>query len=160
MAPPGRPLTQGEWGSIHPGLALALQQSGASPSVVPRAHPAARVAALWRGSIPVLTRGDAIFWPGAPADLSQSGLERRMAVLQHELQHVLDYRTGRLSGLSYLSRPHNWRYEWAGSEDLDWARLGAEQRASMAGRLWLVDRGLAPASEGAFLTARIPWARS
>ncbi len=160
-APPpsrSRSLTAGEWRAIHPGLVRALETAGARPTIVGRAHPAARIAAIWRGGVPVLTRRDAIWWPAAPDDLSHPGFEHHLAILQHELQHVLDYRTGRLSAFTYLTRPSDWRYDYSAHRHLDWSRLGAEQRASLAGRLWLVEHGLAPARERAFLEARIPWA--
>ena len=80
-----------------------------------------------------------------------------MAVLQHELQHVLDYGTGRLTAIGYLSRPADWRYGWKDA-DVSWDRLGAEQRASMAEHLWLIDHGLAPSDERPRLEAVIPWA--
>jgi hypothetical protein len=158
MPPPTRPLTAGERRAIHPGLLRALDAAGASPVIVPRPHPAARVAALWRRHIPVLTHGDAIWWPAAPDDLSASGRPRALATLQHELQHVLDYATGALTALGYLTNPRDWRYDWSASRHVPWDRLGAEQRASMAGCLWLVDHGLASEGERAFLASRIPWA--
>ena len=82
-----------------------------------------------------------------------------MAVLQHELQHVLDYATGWLTGRRYLGQPRHWSYAvppgWTGGFDA----LGAEQRAVLAERLWLAEAGLRPDSEIARLRAVIPWAR-
>ena len=152
-----RDLTSGEWGALSVGLAKALRAAEARPCVVARAHPGARVAALWRGAVPVLTRGDQIWWPNAPPDFSAPGLERGMAVLQHELQHVLDYRDGWLTAFTYLTDPRHWTYRWS-LEDAVWDELGAEQRASMAEQLWLIERGLAPAGELVALKKIIPWA--
>jgi len=153
-----RPLTAGEWRGLHPGLAGALRDAGLQPAIVARVHPAARLAAVWRGGAPVLARPSTIWWPRAPADLSAPGFERGMAVLQHELQHVLDYGTGRLTAIGYLSRPANWRYGWPRDRRVGWDRLGAEQRASMAEQLWLIDNGFAPDEDRAVLEAAIPWA--
>ncbi|HWA63847.1 MAG TPA: hypothetical protein VG939_20900 [Caulobacteraceae bacterium] len=154
-----RSLTAGERAALSPGLAEALDAAGAAPVLRDAAHPGARIAALWRGSVPILTRGDVIWWPGAPDDLSAPGLERAMAVLQHELQHVLDYRQGLLTGLGYLANPRNWIYGFDLGEGRAWAAWGAEQRASMAERLWLAERGLAHVAERAALASVIPWTR-
>jgi len=81
-----------------------------------------------------------------------------MAILQHELQHVLDFAEGRLTVLSYLLLPHNWRYRWELREGLSWDRLGAEQRASMAEALWRAERSQTKGEVAAALRALIPWA--
>ena len=155
-------MTPGEWAGISPGLARALRDVGARPTLVPRAHPAARVAALWRGGIPILTRDEVIWWPGASLDFSTPGREGGMAILQHELQHVLDFATGWLTAFRYLSQPRHWTYRWrlpdAALGDALWDAFGAEQRASIAERLWLIERGLAPRDELAALRQLIPWA--
>lgn len=153
-----RALTPGEWGAVSPGLAQALRDAGAEPRLEPRAHPAARVAALWRGGTPILTRIEVIWWPGAPEDLSTPGQERGMAILQHELQHVLDFATGWLTALGYLTHPRHWTYRWRLSDGAAWEALGAEQRASIAERLWLIERRLAPRDDLAALRRLIPWA--
>ncbi len=157
MAVAGRPLTVGEWRALSPGLEAALVASGARPRIVSVAHPAARIAAAWRGSVPILTRGDAIFWPGASPDLSKHG-PGRLAILQHELQHVLDYRSGRLTAARYLGDPREWTYNVDDALSRGFDRLGAEQRATFAEHLWLAENGFRPASEVAVLRAVIPWA--
>ncbi len=78
--------------------------------------------------------------------------------MQHELQHVLDYRTGRLTGARYLLDPREWIYDLDDAKPLDFARLGAEQRASLAQRLWLAEHGYRPGADVAPLRATIPWA--
>jgi hypothetical protein len=158
-----RALTPGEWGAVSPGLARALREAGAQPCLEPRAHPAARVAALWRGGTPILARGEVIWWPGVTPDLSAPGRERGMATLQHELQHVLDFATGWLTALGYVTHPRHWTYRWRLPDDAladgaVWDAFGAEQRASIAERLWLIERGLAPRDELAALRRLIPWA--
>src|SRR5581483_4255165 len=112
-----------------------------------------------RGAVPVLTRGDMIWWPGVAADLSAPALETHAAVLQHELQHILDYRTGLLSPAKYLLNPRHWRYDWRNDGCVEWATRGAEQRASMAEQLWLIEHGLAPAEDLETLRSQIPWAQ-
>ncbi len=153
-----RLLTDGEWRGLDPGLVAALRDAGARPTIIPLAHPAARLSALWRGAAPILARGDAVFWPGAPADLSSTGRPLDLAILQHELQHVLDYRTGRLTAARYLMDPREWVYAIEPTADMRFDRLGAEQRATLAERLWLAENGLRPTSDVAVLRALIPWA--
>ena len=140
------------------GLEGALAGSGARPRIVANAHPAARIAAVWRGAVPILTRGDAVFWPGAPRDLSEAE-PRDLAILQHELQHVLDYRTGRLTAARYLSDPREWTYNIDDADPLVFDRLGAEQRATLVEHLWLAENGYRPRSEVTPLRATIPWAQ-
>lgn len=150
----GRELTGAEWLALSPGLREALAAAGARPRIIARASWPGRVARLWRGRTPITTLGQTIYWPGAPDDLSSG---RAMAVLQHELQHVLDFATGALTRLGYLLTPSDWRYGYrlAGAV---WGRLGAEQRASVAEHLWLAERGLADFDLPA-LRRLAPWAR-
>ena len=157
LATMSRSLTIMEWEGLDRGLVRALRQVGARPVIADHAHPVATLSALWRGGVPILTRGDTIFWPGAPADLSSRG-PYGMATLQHELQHVLDYSAGRLTAARYLIDPREWRYEIAPTAGTEFDRLGAEQRATLAERLWLAENGFRSASEVAILRAVIPWA--
>ena len=161
-----RPLTAGELARLSPGLVQALGQRGVSPSLLNRAHRAARVAGLWRGAAPILARPARIFWPGARKDFADAPPEV-FATLQHELQHLLDYAAGALSGPGYLLRPGDWRYGYALTPASRWADFGAEQRASIAEHLWLMEQGrgdlvrralgAAPASLDVYRSV-IPWA--
>jgi hypothetical protein len=164
--PKGRPISDAERAALSPGLLRALGDAGAEPRLVDAAHPGARLVALWRGRAPILVRGACIYWPGAPEDLSGAG-DRALAVLQHELQHVLDYALGELTGRGYLLRPRNWRYRYALTAASRWRDFGAEQRASIAEHHWLIERGrsdlvagdLGVAPPDAELYRRIlPWA--
>lgn len=151
---PARSLTGDERASLSAGLDAALRAAGAFPRIVPVASPLARMAQLWRGHLPVLTLGDAIYWPEAPADASIRAAD--MALLQHELQHVLDYATGRLTWVGYAVDPRNWTYRLPPGQ-YDWRRLGAEQRAVLTEHLWLAEaRGDTGAAEA--LRRCIPWA--
>ena len=152
-----RALTAGEWAALSPGLAEALHTAEAAPGIMPRAHIGARIAALWRGHTPILTRGAVIWWADAPADISAAS-PQAMAVLQHELHHVLEYATGALSAARYILGPRNWSYAWDHDARRPWAALGAEQRAVVAEQLWLAERGLAPAREIPELKRLLPWA--
>jgi hypothetical protein len=162
MAPGAeRALTATEWSSLTPGLAAALRAADARPVIVARASRAARLAGPFRGGVPIMVLGSRIYWPGALEDFSGPWSAKAMAVLQHELQHVLEYATGELSVLRYVIWPPNWRYGYWLGPDSRWTDFGAEQRASIAEHLWLIERGLMtdPAS-GAHHRRVIPWARS
>jgi hypothetical protein len=80
-------------------------------------------------------------------------------VLQHELQHLLDFADGSLTPLGYLLLPRNWTYRW-NLADLEWRRLGAEQRASIVEMLWRAEH--VPGGDVAAMTLRkvIPWANA
>ena len=151
-----RPLTTGEWAALSPGLAAALHTAEAAPRIMPRAHIGARIAALWRGHTPILTRGAVIWWAGAPADISAAS-PQAMAVLQHELHHVLEYATGRLSAWNYLTNRQNWSYALTLTDRHRWDDLGAEQRAVVAERLYLAEHGVAHTDELANLRRLLPW---
>src|SRR5215472_18819099 len=100
-----RSLTAGEWAELSPGLADALAAANAIPQIEDRAHLAAHLARVRFGSAPVLALGRTIWWPNARDDFAGT---TQMAVLQHELQHVLDFAEGRLTPLGYLMLPRNW----------------------------------------------------
>ena len=135
-----RTLTSGERARLSPGLIAALDQAGASPVLLNRPHAGARIAALWGGAAPILARPGRIFWPGALANYAEAPAPA-FATLQHELQHLLDYATGALTGLGYLLSPADWRYGYSLREDSRWKDFGAEQRASIAEHLWLLEQG-------------------
>ncbi|WGM38136.1 hypothetical protein AMEJIAPC_01038 [Caulobacter sp. NIBR1757] len=148
-----RSLTASERAALSDGLWDALMAAGAFPRIVAASSPLARLSHLWRGHTPVLTLGDRIFWGRAPDDCSAQPVA--MALLQHELQHVLDFASGRMSWLSYALRPGDWSYS-VPNAGWDWNRLGAEQRAVLAERLWRAERNGA-AGEAARLRAVLPW---
>jgi hypothetical protein len=154
-----RPLTEGEWSSLSPGLARALRTCAVQPVIVARPAKAARVAALWRGATPIMALGARIYWPGAMQDMSTVQSARAMAVLQHELQHVLEYATGELSVARYVAAPRNWTYGYRLTSASRWRDFGAEQRASIVEHLWLIERRLmADSAAGANHRRVIPWA--
>ncbi|HEX8232545.1 MAG TPA: hypothetical protein VF559_04255 [Caulobacteraceae bacterium] len=112
------------------------------PVIVARAAWLARAASFWRGHVPILSLPGRIYWPGAVEDFSPPGHERQMAVLQHELQHVLEFGAGVLSPLRYLLNPRNWAYTYRLFPGCAWADFGAEQRARLVEDYWLIERGL------------------
>jgi hypothetical protein len=150
-----RDLSSAERAELSPGLVGALSAAGVRPMIDPRPHPAAFLAQLRFGSLPIMAVGQTIWWPNARPDFAGSA---DMAVLQHELQHILDFADGRLTMAGYLLLPHNWRYGWRLSDGPTWAQLGAEQRASMAEALWQAEQSAAESDLAAKLRSIIPWA--
>jgi hypothetical protein len=155
-----RGLTEGERAGLNPGLLMALARVGAEPRIVARASLLASIAGLWRGHIPILVLHRRIYWPGALPDFSVSPRPDEMAMLQHELQHVLEFKTGELTMHGYVLRPRDWVYRYRLELGRDFWSYGAEQRASMAEDLWRAENGLISASHGAALRLMIPWARA
>jgi hypothetical protein len=149
-----RALTAGERAELSDGLDAALASAGAAPMVETRAHPAAHLARLRFGALPIMAVGRTIWWPSARPDFAGTA---EMAVLQHELQHILDFAERRLTVPGYLLRPRNWTYRWDLDDGRGWDRLGAEQRASLAEALWRAERS-AGGDVAARLRRVIPWA--
>ena len=154
-----RGLTSAERGALSLGLDAALSEAGARPLIVARPSVLAVVASLWRGRPPIMVLGRRIFWPGALEDFSE-GPPRLMSILQHELQHVLEFRTGALTIFTYGLWPPNWRYGYRLTDVTAWPCLGAEQRAQVVQDYWLAQHGLLawPAPLEIYRNL-IPWAR-
>jgi hypothetical protein len=158
----GRPLTDGERAALSAGLAEALDRAGARPEIVSAPSALARIVALWRGGAPIMALGERIFWPSAPEDCSTPGREAYMAVLQHELQHVLEFATGELNVLRYAIDPRNWIYGYRLLSGRSWNDFGAEQRAMIVEDLWRLERAPGATDHGAEAARRralIPWAK-
>lgn len=151
-------LTEDERAALSPGLAAALAACGCQPVIVARASVFALIARLWRRRVPVMVIGRRIFWPGAALDFTTANA-RTLSLLQHELQHVLEFRTGVLSALGYILLPFNWRYGYRLDAASVWGGYGAEQRAQIVQDYFLAARGLLP-SAPSLETYRqvIPWA--
>ncbi|HWF78236.1 MAG TPA: hypothetical protein VN694_13785 [Caulobacteraceae bacterium] len=151
-----RGLTAGEWSELSPGLAAALGAGDVAPQIEDRPHFAAHLV-RWRfRGPPIIAVGQTIWWPQARADLAGTA---QVGVLQHELQHLLDFAEGRLTVAGYLALPRNWTYRWTLSERLDWRGLGAEQRASVAEALWRAER-FGDSHTADRLRDVIPWSRA
>ena len=153
-----RDLTPGEWGALSPGLAAALRDARAAPVIDVRPHPGALVAQVWRGRVPILTYHNVIHWPGAKADFASPWSPRELEVLQHELQHVLDFATDALSPMTYLLNRRNWTYRYRLKPGCRWCDFGAEQRAMIAQHVWRREHGLPAPYDLEDLKAVTPWA--
>ncbi|WP_091741070.1 hypothetical protein [Phenylobacterium immobile] len=154
-----RPLTDGEWAALSDGLAAALANAGVEPRIVARPALGARIAALWRGgATPTLAWKQTLYWPDALQDFAAPDAWRDMALLQHELHHLWEYAVGDLTWFSYGLDPRNWRYRYRLTPRSRWSDFGAEQRASIAEHLWLIDHGHMSGADDADLRRHLlPW---
>ena len=118
---PERGLTEGERALVPPELAEAINLGAVR--IRDRAHNPFALGKL-------LVRGDVIHWHGAPADVSQAQ-PAMQALLMHELAHVWQYRTGRLSAWRYLTEPANWRYHYLPNTDLRLDDYAVEEQADI-----------------------------
>lgn len=152
-----RPLTAQEWASLSDGLAPALSLAGVTPRIVARPAIGARIAALWRGgTAPILAWKQTVYWPGALENFAAPDAWRQMALLQHELHHLWEYAVGDLTWWRYGLDPRNWRYGYDLTPRSRWSDFGAEQRASIAEHLWLIEHGRMSDPFGAELHRRLP----
>jgi hypothetical protein len=154
-----RRLTDAERAALSEGLPAALDLAGCQPRIIARPSMFALVAALWRGRPPIMVLGRKIYWPGALDDFSSQASPRLMSTLQHELHHVLEFATGELTRAGYVVRPSNWIYRYELGPGARWRNFGAEQRAQMAGDLWLAEHNENDPAKAQSLRSIIPWAR-
>jgi hypothetical protein len=154
-----RPLTAREWSSLSDGLAAALSRAGVQPRIVARPAIGARVAALWRdGATPILAWKQSLYWPDALDDFAAPEAWRGMALLQHELHHLWEYAVGDLTWLGYGLDPRNWRYRYGLTARSRWTDFKAEQRASIAEDLWLIEHGhMSGPAQAAHHRDLLPW---
>lgn len=91
----------------------------------------------------ILVRGYRIYWPDVPHNFAGQPLIRQ-AVLMHELCHVWQYATGRLTALRYLMRPVNWRYRYSFHPDKSFDDYPIEKQADLLQDWYLMNRGAQP----------------
>ena len=93
----------------------------------------------------ILTRNNDIYWPDCPADFTMQGLSRQ-SLLMHELCHVWQYHTGRLSGLGYLTSPSSWSYEYVYDPAKAFDDYPTEKQADLLQDWYRVNNGAAAAN--------------
>ena len=128
---PERPLTAREVAAIPEPFRLVLPI--AHIRLVARAH---NPFALRK----ILVRRRRIFWPDTPTELDRD--PRTLSLLFHELAHVWQYETGRLTAVRYLTDPANWQYRYVPGRPFD--GYGAEAQADLIEDWCRVRSGLAP----------------
>lgn len=130
-----RSLTAAEIADLPAGLVEAIHLTGVR--LIGTHHPVS-IAAQWVGrSALIVVRGDWIFWPDLPADMS--GNARLMSLLAHELVHVWQYQSG-MTLWSYLCRERGqYYYELT---DKPFTHYGYEQQAAMVEDWMRLRKGL------------------
>jgi len=91
----------------------------------------------------ILCRGHKLYWPNAPRDFRRAPVLIQ-SLLIHELCHVWQYETGRLSAFSYLMDPRNWFYSYRVELNADFDDYPTEKQADLLQDWFLVNSGEAP----------------
>jgi len=91
----------------------------------------------------ILVRGYKIYWPNCPADFTQETVYRQ-SVLMHELCHVWQYHTYRLSALGYLLNPKRWLYKYVFDITKHFDDYPTEKQADLMQDWYLANKGCAP----------------
>ncbi|MGA9657540.1 MAG: hypothetical protein WBQ60_00365 [Asticcacaulis sp.] len=120
-----RPLSLAERAAIPAGLLKAL--NGCDVCLVPKHHPVSWLARLIGRGPQIVVRGQNLFWPGLPDNLSQYPVA--LSVLCHELVHVWQYQNG-MTLWRYIIRERG-RYRYRLEAGKAYADYGYEQQATM-----------------------------
>ena len=115
--------------------ALTRAEIALFPTDFTRQFDIANVALINRSHNPftfgkIVVRGNKIYWPNAPKDFTRASMDIQ-AVLMHELCHVWQYSTGRLTALKYLCNPKNWVYKYVLSEAKSFVDYPIEKQADL-----------------------------
>lgn len=129
-----RHLTQHEQALVPEGFRAELDLD--MVRLIPRAHNI-----FARGKI--LVRGYYIYWPETPADFTRHDILLQ-SVLIHELCHVWQYKTGRLTAFRYLVNPANWRYSYVFDPAKSFDDYPIEKQADLLQDWYLMNKGAKP----------------
>ena len=88
----------------------------------------------------ILVRNNKVYWPNYPEDFTKETL-RVQALLMHELCHVWQYHTDRLSALKYLISPKRWTYEYAYAPGKTFDDYPTEKQADLLQDWYRVNNG-------------------
>ena len=91
----------------------------------------------------IVCRGPHLYWQNYPADFTRTPLLIQ-SLLIHELCHVWQYETGRLTAFRYLVDPRNWTYSYRVKIDADFDDYPTEKQADLLQDWFLVNSGSAP----------------
>lgn len=91
----------------------------------------------------IVCRGVRLFWPNYPKDFTRETVIIR-SLLVHELCHVWQYETGRLTAARYLLDPRNWVYNYTVAENADFDAYPTEKQADLLQDWFLVNSGSHP----------------
>jgi len=91
----------------------------------------------------ILCRGHKLYWPDHPQDFTRQPLVIQ-SLLVHELCHVWQYETGRLTALRYLIDPRNWIYNYTVEPDAQFDDYPIEKQADLLQDWFLSNHGVTP----------------
>jgi len=91
----------------------------------------------------ILCRGPRLYWPNYPRDFTRETPIIK-SLLVHELCHVWQYETGRLSAIRYLLDPRNWIYRYKVSFHAEFDDYKTEKQADLLQDWFLVNSGHNP----------------
>lgn len=91
----------------------------------------------------IVCRGPKLYWPNHPQDFTRE-THIIQSLLIHELCHVWQYETGRLSAARYLLDPRNWVYSYAFKDDASFDDYPTEKQADLLQDWFLVNSGMKP----------------
>lgn len=134
MPSPSRNLTNIEIRELPSGFASRFDIQ--SVRLIDRAHnPLARNK--------ILCRGYRLYWQNHPKDFTREPLILQ-SLLVHELCHVWQYETGRLSAFRYLIDPRNWTYSYTVKDGAQFDDYPTEKQADLLQDWFLVNSGESP----------------
>jgi len=91
----------------------------------------------------ILVRHNKVYWPNCPANFSQESVELQ-SLLMHELCHIWQYHTARLTALSYLLQPKNWAYKYSFDPAKSFDDYPIEKQADLMQDWYCLNLGAAP----------------
>ena len=91
----------------------------------------------------ILCRGPRLYWQNHPADFTRETVLIR-SLLVHELCHVWQYDTGRLSAARYLLDPRNWIYNYEVKSIASFDDYPTEKQADLLQDWYLINSGAKP----------------
>jgi len=91
----------------------------------------------------IVCRGPRLYWPNYPRDFTRQTLTIQ-SLLIHELCHVWQYETGRLTAAKYLLDPRNWIYSYSVDENAGFDDYPTEKQADLLQDWFLMNSGSLP----------------
>lgn len=90
-----------------------------------------------------MARPNKIYWPDCPDDFTKASIVEQ-ATLMHELCHIWQYNTDRLSAWGYLTNKENQKYEYSFDPIKKFDDYPTEKQADLMQDWYYVNNGYAP----------------
>ena len=88
----------------------------------------------------ILARPNRIYWPNCPDDFTKASIVNQ-STLMHELCHIWQYHTGRLSTVGYATRPKGWFYKYHFDPKKKFDDYPTEKQADLLQDWYLLNKG-------------------